>query len=419
MVRSMTLAVILLAWCRLGIAAEYSLPEKVRVLPVAFVPADEKPPTEIESRLFLRHLDWAQGRYREMLGHDTFELAKSSVQVVKGKRPLDFYRAPPERGAPDIVSELLTQFELTRFDCPFVFCILMMNSKDSFPEGGGRTINGGINTGGGMMYIASGELTRNSHFQTTLQHELGHAFGLPHVDVYGYDMKSNASIMSYNPAHHCREFTPSSTPGSLIPEDRRVLAFNDRVFARTTFNPVRDIPVGYRMSDRLAPLGPMTLPGQPDFYPEITTSAGEDLSSKITSIVREQIKANTGPGITFDPGTMWHSRPLPDGMAVLEITFPLPVRLTGVGIHSQHSGKYHEASAVRIASHDHGSKPQLVDQLLSDVNEIVTFPATTARRWTITLTSGPSKIIVLRGLRFFDGSEEIFPHMIPYSSVSK
>ena len=183
-------------------AAEYSLPNQVSVIPVAFVPKDEQPPSDEQRKLFVEQIEWAQRRYEEMLGDDTFRIAKKEVEVVTGQRPLDFYRNGKERGAPDIVAELLTHFQVTRFQCPYVFCIMLMNSKDSFPEGGGRTINGGMNTGGGMMYIASGELIRNEHYQCTLQHELGHAFGLPHVDVYGYDMQKNASVMSYNPAHH-------------------------------------------------------------------------------------------------------------------------------------------------------------------------------------------------------------------------
>lgn len=395
-------------------AAECSLPERVRVLPVAFVPTDEKPPSETEVKLFVRHINLARNRYRELLNGETFELAQTSIQIVKGSRPLDFYRQPPERGAPDIVAELLTHLKLTRFKCPYVFCILLMNSRDSFPEGGGRTINGGINTGGGMMYIASWELTHNTHFQTTLQHELGHAFGLAHVDVYGYDMTSNASIMSYNPAHHCRGFEPSSTPGVLIPEDRRALAMNTRVFPKLKFDPSRDIPANYRLSQRIVPLGPMTLPGLPDFYPQVTTSAGEEFSTKVAHIVREQIKPNTGPRINFDPAVMWHSKPLADGHARLELTFPFPVRLTGLAVHSQHSANYHEAQAMKLETIDADASHVVVEKPLKSTDETVTFPAATAARWRLTLTAGPTRHLVIRGLRFFDGDEEVCPHMVPY-----
>lgn len=402
----------LAATARLASAADYTLPDRVQVLPVAFVCTDEKPPTPDESALFLRHLHWTRDRYREML-RDTFELAGEELKVVSGQKPLDYYRPGPERGAPEIVSELLTHFRLTRFNCPYVFCILLMNSRDSFPEGGGRPINGGINTGGGMMYIASWELTHNKHFQTTLQHELGHAFGLTHVDVFGYDMQTNASIMSYNPAHHCQGFEPSKSPGTLIPEDRRGLAMNDRVFAETTFQIVRDVPFGYQLSSKLAPLGPMTLPGQPDFYPQVKTSAGADFQSNVTNIVREEIKANAGPGVTYDPNTMWHSARLPAGQATLQITFPMPVTLSGISVHSQHSGMYHEAKRIRIATNDEDSIRQLVEQPLKSADETITFEPATATRWTLTLTAGASQHLVLRGLRFFDGKAEVCPHLIP------
>jgi hypothetical protein len=99
-------------------AAEYSLPERVQVLPVAFIPTDQQPPTNEQRSLFLRHLDWAQRRYREMLNGDTFELAKAEVDVVRGTHPLDYYRQTRERGAPDIVTELLTHYQVSRFRCP-------------------------------------------------------------------------------------------------------------------------------------------------------------------------------------------------------------------------------------------------------------------------------------------------------------
>ena len=51
-----------------------------------------------------------------------------------------------------------------------------------------------------MAVISSFALTRTPNVQSTTQHEIGHAFGLMHVNAYGIDMKSGDSIMSYNPA---------------------------------------------------------------------------------------------------------------------------------------------------------------------------------------------------------------------------
>ena len=72
-------------------------------------------------------------------------------------------------------------------------------------------------------------------------------------------MKTNPSIMSYNPAHHTNGFDPSPTPGTLIPEDLRGLAKNQRVFPGLRFDPRRDVPAGYHLHP-LVKLGPMELP---------------------------------------------------------------------------------------------------------------------------------------------------------------
>ena len=392
-----------------------AIPGRVRVLPVAFVPRDQSPPDPAENKLFLQHIDLARTRYREMLRGDTFEIAgEGRLRVVHGRRPLDHYRRARERGAPDMVAELLAEFGLTRFSNPYVFCILVMNARDSFPEGGGRPINGGLNLGGGMIYIASFELTRNAHFQTTLQHELGHGFGLPHVDVYGYSMQENASIMSYNPAHHGRGLQLSPTPGTLIPEDRRGLALNDRVFANTAFNPARDIPRGGRISPRIVPLGPMTLPGHPDFYPVVRTDGGEYLESRAVNAIQGEIKANAGPGITYDPDNMWHSKPLPGGKATLEIAFPFPVDADELVIHAQHSGLHHEVSAMKLESLDEAGSPGvLAEQPVDSTDEAVAFRPTRSRRWRLTLRTGRTSMIVLRGLEFRRSGKPTVPRLVP------
>ncbi len=410
------LLVFLLALCipSLARADGYNLPTQVKVLPVAFVPDGAAVPTPADQNLFLRHLIWSRERYAELLDGDTFELAQPTIAVVRGARPLDFYRNRPENGAPEIVVELLEHFKFTRFDNPYVFCILVANPRDDYPVGGGRSINGGFNSGGGMMFIASSQLRRNKHFQTTLQHELGHAFGLPHPDVYGYDIKTNPSIMSYSAANFTDGFKPSPIPGVLIPEDRRGLALNDRVFAKTTFDPQRDVPAVYQLSPRIVPLGPMTLPGLPDFYPAVTTDAGEAVRSKVANVVMGQIKPSAGPGITYDPGAMWHSEMLRDRPATLTFTFPFAVELTGIAIHSQHSGGYHEVTAMKLEATDGGANRLVVEQGVAEIDATVTFSATTATVWKLTLEPGKSRILVIRGIRFLNGEREVVPHMVPY-----
>jgi hypothetical protein len=178
--------------------------------------------------------------------------------VYRAPHDLAHYRQQAEGAAQLLTAELLPFFHVDRMTCNSVYVIVVMNPHDDFPQGGGRPINGGFGKGGGALALSTYLLDRMPNFQSTLQHELGHAFGLPHVKEYGYNMRTNASIMSYNPAHHTSGFQPSPTPGTLIPEDRRGLALNQRVFPGLSFDPRRDVPAGYRLQ-RVVGLGPMTL----------------------------------------------------------------------------------------------------------------------------------------------------------------
>ena len=232
----------------------------------------------------MRHLEWARRRYAELLpGHVTFGIAARKPLVFNGSRNLEFYRGQPGGGAPDFVGELLNYLKVTQRNCPYVLLMLIMNPVDDYPYGGGQPLNGGFNTGGGLVMLPSSGLDKYPIMQSTLQHELGHSFGLPHVDVYGYDMSSNASIMSYNPAHHTDGFTPSRTPGKLVPEDVRALALNQRVFPGLRFDPNRDVPKGYLIAPRIIGLGRPTIPGQLDDV-KIATDSGEADGSSAAAI---------------------------------------------------------------------------------------------------------------------------------------
>ena len=241
------------------LAATGATPLRVGVLPLFFVPKGEQEPSNDESDRLIRHAQWSQKRYGEFLGGRTFELAAGNPVVYRASHDLAFYRKQPEGAAPQLVAELLQHFKVSRTSCRSVYLVVVMNPHDDFPNGGGRPVNGGYGTGGGVVTLSSFALDRIPNFQSTLQHELGHSFGLPHVDVYGYSLSSNPSIMSYNPAHHTNGFHPSATPGTLIPEDRRGLAMNQRVFPGLQFAPAKEIPKGYRIR-AVVSLGPMTLP---------------------------------------------------------------------------------------------------------------------------------------------------------------
>ena len=231
---------------------------RVTVMPVFFVPSDEAGPTPTQSQDLMRHLRLVRDRYKELLGGTaTFQLAAQTPLVYKSRYPLAHYRRE-DRIAAQFVPELLSYFKVDEKTCSKIFVVVLMNPHDNFPAGGGRPINGGFGTGGGALAISSRRLEPNGTIQGLLQHELGHTFGLPHPDAYGYDQKTNASIMAYNPAHRTHGFNPAATPGVLIPEDRRGLALNQRVFPGLTFDEKRDVPAGYRLA-RLVKLGPMDL----------------------------------------------------------------------------------------------------------------------------------------------------------------
>ncbi|MBI4880555.1 MAG: hypothetical protein HY812_12990 [Planctomycetes bacterium] len=388
-------------------------PRRVEVLPVFFVPRDEKAPTEDQSARLARHLEWSRTRYRELLPNRiTFAVAARVPLVYRSQEDLAYYRAKPEGAAPQFASELLTELRFTRYNCPYVLLVVLMNPHDGDPAGGGRPLNGGYNTGGGIVIFSSFGLDYCPNFQSTLQHELGHAFGLPHVDVYGYDMTSNASLMSYNPAHHTDGFTPSPTPGEFIPEDLRGLAQNQRAFPGLRFDPARDAPPGYALAP-LVPLGPMTIPGHPD-GPRASTDSGEECGSEVACVVRGLIARNRSD-VPLDPSTMWCSAASTTGWVSVQVEFPYDVELTRVDAHSQHGGEHDGAEAVRVLVRDSADRFTLAAETrLESADDAVSLARTKGRLWRLEFRAGSSRRVVLRGLQFFSGDDELFPPLVPY-----
>jgi hypothetical protein len=404
-------------------ADDYRPPARVAVQPVFFVPKGEKPPSDQQSQNLLRHLRWAQSRYTELLGdRDTFTLARGRPQVYQAQHDFHFYRELPEGGAPQFLCELMQRDKCNRWTCPNIYVVVFMNPKENYPNGGARPINGGFNTGGGIVILSSAGLDQPDGFQSTLQHELGHAFGLPHVDAYGYDMEKNPSVMSYNPKHHTHLFRPSSTPGALIPEDIRGLALNRRVFPKLRYDPARDCPSGYTITSGVCGLGPMVLPGQPELV--ITTTSGEANGTRVANIVTNRIDADEPPQegaidadelTTLATDSMWQSDRTTDGWASVEITFPFEVRLTRVVIHSRQGGKHHPAKAVEIAAKMGSGFRDVVRRPLPSVDASVDFAAKQSRTWRFRFKAGKSQSVVIRGLQLFSGDDEIFPSLVPSS----
>ena len=401
-------------------------PREVKVLPVFFVPKGEPAPTVDQKKRLMQHVEWSRTRYRELLRNQvTFGVAEKEPRVYQSNRPLAFFRAQTDIHADHAahqVSELLAELKTNRWRCPYVLLVVTMNPKDDFPVAGGRPLNGGYNTGGGIIQISSFALDHHTwglrdsgpNIQSTLQHELGHGFGLRHVDVYGYDLESNPSIMSYNKTMWTNGFKPSQTPGIMIPEDLRGLALNQRAFAKLQFDPKTDVPQGYSLAAQIVPFGPMEIPGQPGV--KVTTDSGEDFGSKVTHIVQGQILESTKTGkVTYDGSKMWASAKSKTGWVAVQVTFPFEVELTRLAVHSQHSGEYHAAHAVCVSVKDSGGRFQpVVKADLQAVDDMVNLPKTKGQEWQFEFKADETGIVTLRGLQFFSGDDELFPTLVPF-----
>ena len=350
-VNAICLFVVVLFWSVIGDAATAQVPPPdVSVLPVFVVLDGQKRPSSTEKRVLLRHLRWAQKRFRELLGNrSTFDFEAKPL-VFKSKFTLEEYEK--EKTAVHLIGELLDSFKIDRFSCKYVFVAIFMSGDKNYPKTpGGRPINGGFNTGGGIMICSSKRMNSRS-FQATLQHELGHAFGLVHPEKYGYDQRENDSIMAYNNAHHTNRFSPSKTPGILIPEDVRGLALNDRVFKNLEFDKKSDVPADYELK-KIHYFSPMKLPRHP--LVKVETSDGERFGSSVSNIVHSRIIPSVDRGKNeFGKRTMWQSERQKDGIVTVSLTFPVPTALDRIMVYSQHSGKAHGVTGVTVSTVDEG-----------------------------------------------------------------
>ena len=413
-------AVVVVAWLVIGLDSasaqktedksrkHYFPPERVSVMPVVFTPKGEKTPGRELNAPILRHLQWTQRRYGELLG-TTFEI-EDKVRRFRGAKTLEEYRERDGNAVLDFAAELLKEYGYNRFNSPYVFLILVVNPKDDWPLGVGSVLNGGYNTGGGATMMSIDALLKKPNGQSTLEHELGHTFGLPHVIAYGIEMNgNNPSMMSYNQAHWSRGFEPSLQPASLIPEDIRGLALNDRVFPNLEFSAAKDVPRDYKLFWTPMPLVPVKLEGQPDYTIEVKSNAGAAFNSKLENCVVGYFRKSPGPELSFDAGSMWHSEPVAE-KATIDLTFPFPVELTRIRLYSGHSGQYHPVKAFSVSvSTANGEQKLLANHEMKSFDGDVTFSATESQQWHLEMTPSESKNIVLRGLRFYSGTTEIFP----------
>ena len=389
-------------------AKHYFPPERLSVMPVIFTPKGESVPKKDLDAVILRHLKWTQRRYGELLG-TTFEI-EDKVQRVGGKKTLPQYRKREGDAVLDFAAECLDHFKYNRFNCPHVFLMVIVNPKDDWPLGVGCALNGGYNTGPGALMMSTDVFTKLPNTQSTLEHEIGHSFGLPHVDVYGIDLNGNSrSLMSYNRQHWTKGFEPAVSPATMIPEDIRGLALNDRALPNLEFSESNDVPKDYKLFWTPIPLNRCKLDGQPDYAIDVRTNAGAAFDSKVENCVVGHFRPSPGPEVSYDAGSMWHSEAV-SSTVTLDLKFPFPVELTKIRLYSGHSEKYHpvKSFACSVPS-PNGTPKTLARHEMKSFNGEVTFTATESQDWHLELTPGESKTVVIRGLRFYSGTTEIFP----------
>ncbi len=392
-------------------------PKSVKILPVFLVPLGQSGPTELQKTKLMDHLIWSQSYYRSQLGQDvTFELAQSEPVVLMGSGDLSYYQSQPEGGAPTYLAELLNAQGFTRLNCPYIYFVVLANPHTDFPVGGGRPINGGYNTGGGIVMMSLWALNNAPNFQSTMRHELGHSFGLPHVDVYGFDMSSSASVMSYNPGHHTNGFNEAALIPRLVPEDRRGLGMNSRALGGFYFRPREDLPQNYSLAPRPIPLGPMMIPGHP-YKAAAVTSSGEAIGSSASNITQNFILPSIADGrILFDPGQMWHPDVPPSEWVSVDLTFPYVSTFDQISVYTQHSGLYHKSEEVKVFyKNSSGDWVQIAQHPTPENSLSFMFPATTSSEWRLEFRAKaePETTVVVRGVRFYYQGIERYPTLVP------
>ena len=112
---------------------------------------------------------------------------------------------------------------------------------------------------------------------------------------------------------------------------------------------------------------------------------------------------------------MWHSARQDNGIASVTLKFPEATELDRIKVYSQHSGKSHEVKQVEVLTIGKGSGETSVEKSNIDFPDgEISFTKTKSQRWKLNFWAGRSKTVVIRGLRFFNGDEELYPPLVPY-----
>jgi len=152
---------------------------------------------------------------------------------------------------------------------------------------------------------------------------------------------------------------------------------------------------------------------------KVTTPSGATYKSSVSNIVHSRIYPSIDRGkIEFTPKRMWHSGKLESGWATVFLDFPKPVTLDRIDIYSQHSGTSHAVVAAKVFTED--GKPELqCDETGLEPFASLSFDSVQSKKWKLDLKAGKKRMVVVRGLRFFNGAREMYPQLVPASAEQR
>lgn len=443
----------------------FTPPPELAVLPVFLIPSDQNGAVgdvDLAAENFSAHLQMARRKYQTMLASNgtsrgTFTLA-SWDEVTQDAHPVQSYEAMVEPlivDIPDTAMQVNAEYEAGVYDflapvldaagcvqatCPFVFAVSIVG--DPLAAEGARKLNHGLSNGGGVAFfnydagpLGISEPGATTTFQSTLLHELGHAFGLPHIFDYcegggcpaTHARWTSSSIMAYTLANQiagCGYPNPSgdpceyptdaivdAMPGTLMAEDIRVLDHNDRGFPDLDWVIAWDGDVSYRGSSE----GKMSIAGQTTV--DLTSSDTRTNGKPPTMLIGDKGQPMLEYFEAFDPIRLWRSKFVGDGQwATIRISLPDTLDLRRIDVYSGYASGSEVMTGVRLRR----GRVTLATKLFGGptANTNLTFEGgTLGSTFDLAVRAGAGGTVALRSLRLVgrvDGEDvEIYPAIEP------